>query len=605
MRLFKYILLIALFSQTAIAQTLLTNSYNRNSISLNGEWKYIVDPYENGYYNYRYDAFDQMENPGKNAYFTDSKVDNRSELLEYNFDESESIMVPGDWNSQKENLFYYEGTVWYRKTFEVNPSNAQRYFIYFGAVNYEAEVYLNGKKLGKHIGGFTPFHFEVTEILNNVKNSLVVKVDNKRKAEAVPTLNTDWWNYGGITRDVKLLSTPINYIDDYLIQLEPGEMNQINGFIQLNGMDISDKLVTFSIPDHGVEVNLRTDKNGRVEINERVRGIKHWSPENPKSYNVIITFDEDKVEEKIGFRTISTKDKDILLNGDPIFLKGISIHEENPLRGGRAHSEADARLILGWAKELGCNYIRLAHYPHNEHMVRVADELGLLVWSEIPVYWTIDWDNPETYANAENQLLSMVNRDKNRAAVIIWSMANETPVSNDRNTFLTKLANKTRAIDSTRLISAAQEQSGYDGLENTRTISDPFAEVVDVLSFNQYIGWYDGLPGKARLINWKIDINKPVLISEFGAGALYGFRADSLTRWSEDYQAWLYKETIDMVERIPQLSGFSPWILTDFRSPRRPLPRIQDGWNRKGLISSEGEKKQAFYVLQNYYLNKN
>ncbi len=605
MRLFKYILLIALFSQTAIAQTLLTNSYNRNSISLNGEWKYIVDPYENGYYNYRYDAFDQMENPGKNAYFTDSKVDNRSELLEYNFDESESIMVPGDWNSQKENLFYYEGTVWYRKTFEVNPSNAQRYFIYFGAVNYEAEVYLNGKKLGKHIGGFTPFHFEVTEILNNVKNSLVVKVDNKRKAEAVPTLNTDWWNYGGITRDVKLLSTPINYIDDYLIQLEPGEMNQINGFIQLNGMDISDKLVTFSIPDHEVEVNLRTDKYGRVEINERVRGIKHWSPENPKSYDVIITFDEDKVEEKIGFRTISTKDKDILLNGDPIFLKGISIHEENPLRGGRAHSEADARLILGWAKELGCNYVRLAHYPHNEHMVRVADELGLLVWSEIPVYWTIDWDNPETYANAENQLLSMVNRDKNRAAVIIWSMANETPVSNDRNTFLTKLANKTRAIDSTRLISAAQEQSGYDGLENTRTISDPFAEVVDVLSFNQYIGWYDGLPGKARLINWKIDINKPVLISEFGAGALYGFRADSLTRWSEDYQAWLYKETIDMVERIPQLSGFSPWILTDFRSPRRPLPRIQDGWNRKGLISSEGEKKQAFYVLQNYYLNKN
>ena len=605
MRLFKYILLIALFSQTAIAQTLLTNSYNRNSISLNGEWKYIVDPYENGYYNYRYDAFDQMENPGKNAYFTDSKVDNRSELLEYNFDESESIMVPGDWNSQKENLFYYEGTVWYRKTFEVNPSNAQRYFIYFGAVNYEAEVYLNGKKLGKHIGGFTPFHFEVTEILNNVKNSLVVKVDNKRKAEAVPTLNTDWWNYGGITRDVKLLSTPINYIDDYLIQLEPGEMNQINGFIQLNGMDISDKLVTFSIPDHEVEVNLRTDKYGRVEINERVRGIKHWSPENPKSYDVIITFDEDKVEEKIGFRTISTKDKDILLNGDPIFLKGISIHEENPLRGGRAHSEADARLILGWAKELGCNYVRLAHYPHNEHMVRVADELGLLVWSEIPVYWTIDWDNPETYANAENQLLSMVNRDKNRAAVIIWSMANETPVSNDRNTFLTKLANKTRAIDSTRLISAAQEQSGYDGLENTRTISDPFAKVVDVLSFNQYIGWYDGLPGKARLINWKIDINKPVLISEFGAGALYGFRADSLTRWSEDYQAWLYKETIDMVERIPQLSGFSPWILTDFRSPRRPLPRIQDGWNRKGLISSEGEKKQAFYVLQNYYLNKN
>ncbi len=586
------------------AQQLITNAYHRTSVSLNGSWKYIVDPYENGFYNYRYQAFDQMDNPPKSAFFMDAQVSNGSELLEYNFDEADSIKVPGDWNSQKENLFYYEGTVWFRKEFPLQPRDDRRYFFYFGAVNYEAQVYLNGVKLGSHVGGFTPFSFEVTDYLKEGRNSLVVKVDNKRKKEGVPTLNTDWWNYGGITRDVKLISTPENYIDDFMVQIDPVNPERITGFVQLNGTDIRDKRITLSLPELGINTQLKTDRRGRAEIELQSGKIEYWSPENPKLYTLTLKFESDQVQDAIGFRSIATKDREILLNGNPVFLRGISIHEENPLRGGRAYSEDDARLLLGWARELGCNYVRLAHYPHNEHMLRVADELGLMVWSEIPVYWTIEWDNPDTYANAETQLSAMINRDKNRASVVIWSMANETPVSALRNEFMGKLARKARSIDSSRLISAALEQSGYDGLENTRTIDDPFAEVVDVLSFNQYIGWYDGLPDKARRINWKIDINKPVLISEFGAGAKFGFHADSLTRWSEEYQAWLYTETLDLVERIPQLAGFSPWILADFRSPRRPLPGIQDGWNRKGLISSEGDKKQAFYILQDYYQNK-
>lgn len=137
-----------------------------------------------------------------------------------------------------------------------------------------------------------------------------------------------------------------------------------------------------------------------------------------------------------------------------------------------------------------------------------------------------------------------------------------------------------------------------------RTIDDPFADVVDILSFNQYIGWYEGLPEKCSQISWKIDQDKPVMISEFGAGAKAGYHADSLTRWSEEYQEYLYRETLEMINKIPQLSGFSPWILMDFRSPRRPLPEIQDYWNRKGLISEKGEKKLAFYELQKFYQSK-
>src|SRR5882724_8874543 len=156
----------------------------------------------------------------------------------------------------------------------------------------------------------------------------------------------------------------------------------------------------------------------------------------------------------MGFRTVETRGMDILINGKSVFLRGISLHEEDPLRGGRACTEAEARLLLGWARDLGCNYVRLAHYPHSEYMARVADEMGLLLWEEVPVYWTIHWADPATYANAEGQLTELINRDRNRASVIIWSMANETPISPERTAFLGKLVTCARALDPTRLISA-------------------------------------------------------------------------------------------------------------------------------------------------------
>ncbi len=581
---------------------LITNTANRAVISLNGDWHYIVDPYENGFYNYRYQAFENFENPGNGAYFTNAKPKSKSDLVEYDFDQSDVIRVPGDWNSQKEKLFYYEGTIWYKTAFDYRKTAEEnRVFLYFGAVNYEADVFLNGKKLGKHIGGFTPFNFEITHLLNETDNFLIVKVDNKRKREGVPTLNTDWWNYGGITRDVKLIETPANFIRDYRIQLDPENPEKITGYVHLSGENIAEKTISVSIPEAGLAQEIVTDRSGYAELSMNAKNLEFWSPEHPKLYDVRLTFGANELRDSIGFRTISTSGTKILLNGAPVFLKGISIHEENPLRGGRAHSEADARQLLTWAKELGCNFVRLAHYPHNENMPRLADEMGLLVWEEIPVYWTILWENEATYHNASAQLTAMISRDKNRASVIIWSMANETPASNARNAFLTNLAKLARQLDPTRLISAALEQRNVDGKPNTRTIDDPFASVVDVLSFNQYIGWYDGLPDKARSIRWEITQNKPVLISEFGAGAKYGHHGDKLTRWTEEYQAYLYTETLKMIEKIDQLQGFSPWILVDFRSPRRPLPGIQDGWNRKGLLSEKGEKKQAFYILQQFY----
>ncbi len=591
----------------AVAQEpLITNIEGRSSMTLNGVWKYIVDPYETGYYNYRRDVRDQSPNPSASeALFLGYVAKDPSERVEYDFEKADNILVPRDWNSQKEKLFYYEGSIWYYKAFDYSASNKDdRQFLYFGAVNYEADVYLNGKKLGKHEGGFTPFNFEITGKLKPTGNFVILKVDNTRGLEKVPTINTDWWNYGGITRDVKIISVQKTFIQDYYIQLARDDRNLVEVSVQLNGAEKADQTLTIEIPEAKFKADLKTDANGVASSMIEVKKLDLWSPENPKLYQVNLSLNKQVLSDKIGFRTLKTEGADILLNGKSTFLRGISIHEENGIRGGRAYSKEDARMLLGWAKELGCNFVRLAHYPHNENMTRVADEMGMMVWSEVPVYWTIKWKNQSTFNNAKNQLTDMITRDKNRASVIIWSMANETPISPDRTEFLKKLIKTSKSMDPVRLISAALERHTKKGTANTQIVEDPLQEYVDIIAFNEYIGWYDGLPGKCKTAEFDIKFNKPIVISEFGAGALQGLHGDKNARWTEEFQEDLYKETVKMLEKIPQLRGITPWILADFRSPRRVLADIQDGWNRKGLISETGEKKKAFFILRDYYKKK-
>ena len=599
--------LLTFFSISLYAQSnLIINTQNRETTSLNGHWNYIIDQYENGFYNYRLHPFDQQENSQNiaGAYFSDYKQHDKTDLVEYNFDLCETLRVPGSWNAQDDKLFWYEGTIWYRKKFDYSVKEANnRVFLYFGAINYEAHIYLNGHKLGMHVGGFTPFNFEITNYLKETGNSLIVKVDNKRKQDAVPTVNTDWFNYGGITRDVKLIETPSVFVEDYHIQLKKGSLTEVAGFIKLNGATLPQE-VQIEIPELKLLKKFVTDENGKAAILFELKKATYWSPENPKLYEVIVSSGNSSIKDYIGFRSIETKGSDLLLNNKKIFLHGISIHEENGTRGDRAYSKEDAEMILGRAKELNCNFVRLAHYPHNEYMVKTAEKMGIMVWSEIPVYWTISWNNTETFQNAKNQLSDIINRDKNRANVIIWSVANETPVSEARTQFLTNLISSARELDDARLISAALEKHTLSNEPLQVSIEDPFAQYVDVLSFNQYLGWYDGLPEKCSRAIWTIKFDKPVIISEFGGGALFGFHADKDTRWSEEFQEELYKQNIEMLEKIPQLRGMTPWILSDFRSPRRMLSRIQDGWNRKGVFSENGEKKKAFYILNEYYNQK-
>ena len=566
------------------------NAYE--TMLLNGEWNYIVDVQEEGYYDYRM-------KPMQWGFFLNAKPQKPEDLIEYDFDKSPTMRIPGDWNTQDERLFFYEGTVWFKKSFQAVPMHDYRTLLYFGAVNYDCHVWVNGKKAGHHVGGFTPFNFDISDLLTEGENTIIVKVDNKRHAEDVPTQIFDWWNYGGITRDVKLIKVPPVYLEDYNLQLTSLEGRQLSFSVKLNKPEAGHS-VTLNIPELKLKKTIKTAADGTASISVKAKP-QLWCPENPKRYQVEVTLDNSTICDSIGFRKIETRGKQILLNGKPIFLKGISIHEEKPNGGGRANGTEDAHTLLSWAKELGCNFVRLAHYPHNEYMVREAERMGLMVWSEIPCYWTIAWTNPKTYENACNQLTDMIRRDHNRANVIIWSIANETPHSAERDAFLSSLAKQARSLDNTRLISMAMEVTGAANYVNR--LNDNMNEFVDVVSFNQYIGWYRDV-NDAPKMTWEIPYNKPVIISEFGGGAKYGYHGAKNQRWTEEFQENLYRENTAMLDKIDGLAGTTPWILKDFRSPRRVLPDIQDYYNRKGLFSDKGEKKLAFYVLKQWYEGK-
>ncbi len=572
---------------------LVNNIYGRpHTTTLNGQWNYIVDVQERGFYDYRM-------REDRNGFFRDAHQRSKIDLVEYNFDTSPQMAVPGDWNTQDSRLFFYEGTVWLRRTFDYQPKPGRRTVLYFGAVNYEAIVYVNGQKMGRHVGGFTPFNYDITSALKPGQNNVIVKVDNKRDRSQIPTNIYDWWNYGGITRDVLLTEVGETYIEDYSLQLDKQDWKHLTGWVKLNSRKAGER-VTVSIPELKVNQQVMTDDEGRAELSIKAKP-ELWSPESPKLYDVTLTLGEESMQDRIGFRCIETKGKQIVLNGKPIFLRGVAIHEEAPFTQGRTRNLEQSRTLLGWAKELNCNYVRLAHYPHSELEVREAEKMGIMVWDEIPVYWTIDWTNEETYANAQRQLHDMIYRDKNRAAVVIWGIANETPHSEPRDKFLSSLARYAREMDSSRLISMAMEVTSAKNFHNK--LSDNMHEYVDVVSFNQYVGWYRDVNVAAKM-TWEVPYDKPVIISEFGGGALAGWHADKDTRFCEEFQENLYIENLKMLDKIDGLSGLSPWILMDFRSPARYLPHVQDFFNRKGLISPEGQKKLAFYVMQQYYREK-
>jgi beta-glucuronidase len=580
-------------AQDSPKPTLLVNVDHRINVDLDGDWHTIVDPYASGLYSFhnqlRVDGYFMNAHPPVHG----------NALVEYDFAKSPTLRVPGDWNTQRDSLFYYEGLLWYQRDFQYAPKPRTRVFLHVGAANYRSIVWVNAKKACEHEGGFTPFDCEVTSALHDGDNFAVIAVDNTRLDDGVPTRKTDWWNYGGLTRDVSLVEVPEQFVDDFDVHLNRGDRSEIDGWVHVEGAAPGAQ-VKLAIPDAQVSATETIDQHGRANFKLHAANLRLWSPEHPKLYKVEIQSGADAITDEIGFRTVEVRGTQILLNGQPLFLRGICIHAEAPFRTGRAYSQADVDVLFGWVHELGANFARLAHYPHDQRMTRTADRLGILIWSEVPVYWAVEFEKPEVLAKAQQQLYEMIRRDRDKASVILWSVANETPNTPARTQFLKTLAANARQLDPSRLITAALLVRGE---ANTKIVDDPLGEALDVLGTNEYIGWYEKNPEDAVMTDWKIAYQKPLVMSEFGGDAKAGLHGQPSDRWTEEYQASIYLNQLLMLNRIPQLRGMTPWILMDFRSPSRLRPGIQDDFNRKGLVSDQGEKKLAFYILQNAYTN--
>ena len=620
---------------------------SRQITSLNGEWSYIVDPMNNG-----------LPESSFFGGFPKNKTQKTGmELIEYNFETAAKIQIPGAWNAIDEKLFFYRGPVWLYKKFNYQLKKEAITHLYIEGSNFTTKIFINGSIVGEFEGGYVPFNFDISKYLKDGENILLVQTDNTLNKSSVPTQKTDWWPWGGIVGDVYILETPKKFIQNAYLQLNPEKFSEALFNVEMN-QKLSGQRIVLEIPELQFKDEFITNATGFIRESIKITP-QLWSPDDPKLYKVIISTDQEIISDEIGFRSIKVKGQNIYLNNSEIQFKGISMHSEPIGIPGPAFSKEHFQDLLLTAKDLNINFIRAAHYPYTRHLAKVADRLGLMLWEEVPVYWNIDWDNSETLNIATNQITRLVQRDQNRASVVVWSVANETPLSSSRMKFLNTLLSEIEVIDSTRLTTAAllsgsEEQfkalvlvlalKGFNSqwvnpqekaifrfildqanipidseLNFSISIDDPLGESVDLISYNEYFGWYyvtfftDQMmisEGTLRKLMFEIMpsikissvFNKPIHISEFGAGAKYGNHSNKI--WSENYQASLYRHQLEMLSNNPQIKGISPWVFKDFRAMLRPLPGIQDFYNRKGLIDENGNKKEAFDVLADFYENE-
>ena len=552
---------------------------NRPRQSLNGTWTFTLDRFDTGL---RQHWYQDCHLP----------VEGRTSPWDYDVHNGETTKVPSCWNLERPDYFHYEGSAWYGQRFAFAPvAEGERVMLRVGAAHYDTKVFLNGRFLGNHYGGSTPFFVELTEDLRD-ENWLLLCVNNERTLDRVPMRHTDWFNYGGVFRDVDLIRLPAVHIKDFFVTLVPdGTFEKVRVTIALS--DALEGEAELSIPELGISIHIPVQQ-GQADVTIDA-SPELWSPDNPRLYDISLRFGEDCVSDKVGFREIRTKGQAILLNGKPIKLRGICAHEDDRERG-RVSDDGDIRRRFAHAKDLGCNFMRLAHYPHHERAAEIADEIGLLLWEEIPVYWSIAFENEETFADADNQLRELILRDRNRCSVIAWGVGNENADTDARLAFMRRLTETARELDPSRLVAAACLVN-----QHARKVEDRLAAHLDLVGINEYYGWYEPDFEDLAAIGRNYDLERPLIITETGADAPAGRRSEKKALFSEDQMVACYEAQFETIAAIEAIQGFSPWILYDFRSERRKNG-FQQGWNRKGLIDADKEtKKRAFHALKRFY----
>ncbi|MBQ7900630.1 MAG: beta-glucuronidase [Clostridia bacterium] len=523
---------------------------------------------------------------------------------------SEKIPVPSCWNMTL-GKFRYTGTAWYKTEFEISSDSA---YIKFEGVANECDVYVDGVLLGSHYGAFVEFGFAAHDIGSGT-HELVVRVNNTLNFEnTTPHPKTDWFNYGGINRSVEIREIGDVWLSDYRIdyKLDVGAKCAV--------LDISADIVTrHSTPgDFEIYINDSRVYASRHEINSsqrlgawgiRLDNIELWDVYQPNLYYVRIKFANEDIIDRIGFREIAACGKDIMLNGKKLTITGINRHEEHP-DWGFAMPFALIKRDIDIIRDMNCNAIRGSHYPNSKMTLDYCDEVGMLFWEEIPV-WGYRADigcaaqlSDDTFVS---RILSMhtemVKRDVHHPSIIMWGFHNEISNELDSAVELSRSISKTiKSIDASRLLTYASNNCGYPDK------MDRGFDTVDVISHNYYPGWYsstknEGFEEFVSRVRSELagtpNEHKPMLVSEFGAGAIKGSTAFEAPRWTENYQAAMLDDAITAFMDSGEIAGTYIWQYCDMRS-EMDLSRIR-GFNNKGILDEFRRPKFAYETVKRVY----
>lgn len=552
------------------------------------------------------------------------------------------IAVPGSWNEQYSELRDYMGAGWYQTDVWVPRGwQGQRIILRIGAANYAAKVWINGTEAGEHFGGHLPFGFNISNSVQwDRANRITIRVENQLLPDRLPPggvglggggilssyplTSYDFFPYCGLQRQVWLYSLPQAHIDDVTVQTT---------FEQENGSTLGKVKVKIDTSNYAGPATVRlndattdvqrqvTISDGTGEVELSVPNAKLWGVETPHLYTLSIHLGDansgdansggqDSYSLEVGIRTVSVEGDKILLNGEPIFLKGFGKHEDfaGSGRGLNVPVLVKDHDLLRW---IGANSYRTAHYPYSEEAMQMADRTGILIIDETPAVGLM-FNADEATVQGHLQLCqqataALIARDKNHPSVIAWSIANEPvsgsffapPGSNPKADqvgleFLGNLAELAHRLDSTRAVTFAGMQSA----------APEWFKVVDFICINRYYGWYtqSGQLDKAAeaLANEFASIyqqhGKPIIVSEFGADTVAGMHSQPAEMWSEEYQVEMLKLYLDYADQHPYMAGLHIWNFADFKTGQGIIR--MSGMNHKGVFTRDRRPKMAAHFLR-------
>jgi beta-galactosidase len=611
-RLFNNINLLAivvLFGFGAIyAQN--SESFVRSKTNINLDWNYL-------------------DNDAKNI----SEINNSKSWV--------GINLPHSWNSQDatDNVpGYRRSASWYKKNLVIPAIDGNKlYELYFEGSNVTTKVYVNGSEVGGHIGGYIGFTIDITKFINAGNNEVLVRVDNSYNIEIIPSQKSDFFIYGGITRDVFLLSIAKNHLDN--IKITTPKVSEksaslvvvasVKNVENLEGFSYSAQLISPNGKVVAIKKGVMVGESTTITFNE-IKNPQLWDINAPNLYTVSVSLLDngkvtDKIEDKVGFRWFEFKENGpFYLNGKRVLIRGTHRHEEHAGLGA-AMSNEQHRKDMESIKEMGANFVRLAHYPQDPEIYKACDELGLLVWDELP--WCRGGLGNDVWQTTTKKLLSeMINQNFNHPSIIIWSLGNEMnwlpdfpDVDNTTktNVFLTELNDIAHKLDPSRKTAIRKYEEG--------------SKIVDVFSPSIWSGWYSGSykSYKKAVDKYKLDY-KHFIHAEYGGDSHVGRHSENpitgegkiksegweeaivqtkvaniaqIGDWSESYIVDLFDWHLNVSENDPTFVGNIQWAFKDFGTPLRPEDDIPY-MNQKGLVDRNGNPKDAYYVFKSYWSDK-